>query len=81
MLCCTRLIKTTTLKASGSYMHVACPCTGPHQPTARSSDCDDSEVKVVRVGTDEDRIKEAHDNSEVADRFIVRKAASCVKLH
>ena len=30
-------------------------------------DCDDSEVKVVRVRTAEDRIKEAHDNNEVAD--------------
>ena len=30
-------------------------------------DCDDSEVKVVRVRTAEDRVKEAHDNNEVAD--------------
>ena len=29
-------------------------------------DCDDSEVKVVRVRTAEDRVKEAHDNNEVA---------------
>ena len=33
----------------------------------RTTACDDTEVKVVRVRTAEDRIKEAHDNGEVAD--------------
>ena len=33
----------------------------------RTTACDDTEVKVVRVRTAEDRIKEAHENGEVAD--------------
>ena len=38
----------------------------------RTTACDDTEVKVMRVRTAEDRIKEAHDNGEVADLSQVR---------